>query len=258
MSCSCKLLITIRTYTTAVTLLLISWAGRILVGIRVLEHWISFFSLIRASSVVNRPELSPPPDCDGSPRLRLRAATPLLRRSGGRGIDQKEHSVRSPPYSTNCHAWAYSGPPTAPTIASPRRRERLRKRPTGGRVQIVTNQHQTLHMRIVLVQQLLDAPRPLDLAALWRDPHSPPTAQNSARSQLRLKLLGGNPKAASTSSSDVSRSGSRIPAVSTRQSPLARRVLEQLARAQGRVAGTIRAAFGGASRPVNSGSGIWF
>ncbi len=30
---------------------------------------------------------------------------------------------------------------------------------------IVTDQHQTLHLRIVLVQQLLDAPRPLHLAA---------------------------------------------------------------------------------------------
>jgi hypothetical protein len=57
------------------------------------------------------------------------------------------------------------------------RGERLVECPTRVRIQVVANQDQSLRLGIVLIQKLLEAPRPLDLATLRRDPHPPPTPQ---------------------------------------------------------------------------------
>src|SRR4051794_543803 len=57
------------------------------------------------------------------------------------------------------------------------RGKRLVEGPTRVGIQVVADQDQPLRLRIVLIQELLDAPRPFDLATLRRDPHAPPTAQ---------------------------------------------------------------------------------
>src|SRR5215210_4583091 len=55
--------------------------------------------------------------------------------------------------------------------------KRLVQCPTRVGIQVVADQDQALRLRIVLLQESLDAPRPFDLATLRRDPHAPPTAQ---------------------------------------------------------------------------------
>ena len=55
--------------------------------------------------------------------------------------------------------------------------KRLVQGPTRVGIQVVADQDQALGLRIVLIQKLLDAPRPFDLATLRRDPHAPPSAQ---------------------------------------------------------------------------------
>src|SRR6516164_9159045 len=66
-----------------------------------------------------------------------------------------------------------------PTPQSPRLRggKRLVQCSTRVGIQIIADQDHLLRLGIVLFQELLNAPRPFDLATLGRDPHPPPTAQ---------------------------------------------------------------------------------